>query len=177
MPQIKGAPVGLNKILESAYQSCMKDNGDAGKCSKIAYGAASKAGWKKEGDRWVKHPEGVDIFVEDKEVKIPEGMQGYEEYADDGRPEKSWWDKCIAVNKDKVKDVSAYCGFLWHRIVKGKGAAPAKVLEEDHTEEFEEKYALAPGDVHVPTAMPGFSIRGWDKKKKKYMFMVRKTNK
>ncbi len=54
-PQVKGGPKGLNHILESAYSSCMKKRKDKTKCSKIAWGAAKKAGWSQdEKGKWQK---------------------------------------------------------------------------------------------------------------------------
>jgi hypothetical protein len=54
MPQVTGGPDALNTLLESAYDKCIKDGGDETSCSKVAWSAAEKAGWKKYGDKWEK---------------------------------------------------------------------------------------------------------------------------
>jgi len=58
MPQVKGAPDALNNLLERVYQSCMNDKNNETSCSKIAWDAAKKAGWKKGSDgKWHKNSE------------------------------------------------------------------------------------------------------------------------
>jgi len=52
MPKVDGAPKHMNEILESAYATCKADGGDDEKCSKIAWGAAKKAGYVKSGGKW-----------------------------------------------------------------------------------------------------------------------------
>ena len=47
MPKIEGGPAALNTLLEEVYASCMLKNKNETKCSKIAWGAAEVAGWKK----------------------------------------------------------------------------------------------------------------------------------
>ena len=54
MPKFENAPDEMNSLMESAYASCMKDKGDEARCSKIAIGAAKKAGFYKSGKNWKK---------------------------------------------------------------------------------------------------------------------------
>ena len=56
MPQVEGAPKGLNKILEDIYQACMKEKGsNKDKCSRIAWEAAKNDGWRKnQKGEWTK---------------------------------------------------------------------------------------------------------------------------
>ena len=55
MPKIENGPAELNSLLESAYSECMKKSKNETKCSKIAWGAASNAGWhKNKQGKWVK---------------------------------------------------------------------------------------------------------------------------
>lgn len=68
MPQVEGAPKGLNDILESAYQSALKKYpGNKGKAAKIAWGAVKNAGWSKNKDgKWVKKKkEMADVTAKD----------------------------------------------------------------------------------------------------------------
>ena len=54
MPQVEGAPKGLNEILESTYQDCKKDKKlSEEKCSKVAWAAAKKK-YKKVGRKWIR---------------------------------------------------------------------------------------------------------------------------
>ena len=58
MPQVSGAPSGLNKILETVYESALKKfKGNKAKASKIAWGAVKNAGWHKSGGKWTKTKE------------------------------------------------------------------------------------------------------------------------
>lgn len=52
MPQVEGAPKGLNEILHSAYTSALKQGKDKDSASAIAW-AAAKEKYKKEGGNWV----------------------------------------------------------------------------------------------------------------------------
>ena len=55
MPQVSGVPKELNRLLESAYSSCMADKNNKALCSKISWGAARNAGWYKDKDgQWKK---------------------------------------------------------------------------------------------------------------------------
>jgi len=55
MPQVSDGPKELNDLLESVYSECMKKIKNETKCSKIAWGAASNAGWHKDKDgNWKK---------------------------------------------------------------------------------------------------------------------------
>lgn len=47
MPKIENGPAELNSLLESVYSECMKKRKNETRCSKIAWGAASNAGWHK----------------------------------------------------------------------------------------------------------------------------------
>lgn len=54
-PQVKGGPSGLNSLLEKVFKNCMKDKNNETSCSKIAWDAAKKAGWRKGPDeKWHK---------------------------------------------------------------------------------------------------------------------------
>ena len=67
MPQVPGAPEELNKLLEAAYQSALKEYKDKGKASAVAWAAAEKAGWKKNKDgKWVKERKN-----EENEITVP----------------------------------------------------------------------------------------------------------
>jgi len=58
MPKIENGPKERNSLLESAYSSCMLKYKNETKCSKIALGAASNAGWTKGKDgKWHKKSE------------------------------------------------------------------------------------------------------------------------
>lgn len=55
MPQIKGGPKELNRLLENVYQSCMKTKNNKTVCSKEAWAAAKRSGWSQGKDgKWVK---------------------------------------------------------------------------------------------------------------------------
>lgn len=67
-PEAGDAPEGVKKILKSVYSSVrskwVKDNPDdkesktnKASAAKQAWAAVHNAGWKKEGDKWVKHDE------------------------------------------------------------------------------------------------------------------------
>ena len=49
MPKIEDAPDAMNKIMEEAYQSAIKDGKTEEDAAKIAMAAAKKAGWHKDG--------------------------------------------------------------------------------------------------------------------------------
>lgn len=54
-PSVKGGPAGLNSLLEKVFTGCMKGGKGETVCSKIAWDAAKKAGWRKGGDgKWHK---------------------------------------------------------------------------------------------------------------------------
>jgi len=58
MPKIEGGPAALNTLLEEVYSSCMKTKKNETRCSKIAWGAAEAAGWKKnKKGEWKKKSE------------------------------------------------------------------------------------------------------------------------
>ena len=57
MPKIQGAPKELNDLLEKVFSECMLEKRDDVRCSKISFGAAENAGWKKNNDtgEWEKN--------------------------------------------------------------------------------------------------------------------------
>jgi hypothetical protein len=56
MPQVSDAPKELNDLLETVYQSALKQyDGDKGKASQASWAAAKKVGWEKDKDgKWNK---------------------------------------------------------------------------------------------------------------------------
>lgn len=54
MPQFGNAPAKMNEIMESVYNDCKKGGGSEEKCSRIAIGAAKRAGFAKVGKAWKK---------------------------------------------------------------------------------------------------------------------------
>ena len=82
MPQISGGPKGLNKILEGAYSGALGTSKDKGKASRIAWGAAKKAGWHKNKEgKWAKkkHETDTDFDIYTEDITLPEGMESYEQ--------------------------------------------------------------------------------------------------
>jgi len=78
MPQIKGGPKELNKLLERVYRQCMLTRKNETKCSKIAWGAAKNAGWYKDKDgKWKKRKKGKKqqsaIMLYERGMEIEEG--------------------------------------------------------------------------------------------------------
>lgn len=55
MPQVKGGPPEMNKLLEKVYQDCMKRHNDEKRCSTASWTAIENAGWRKNKEgKWVK---------------------------------------------------------------------------------------------------------------------------
>jgi hypothetical protein len=85
MPQVSGAPEGLNKILESAYASALKEyKGDKAKASQVAW-AAAKEKYEKVGGKWVlkKKEMSEEIEIDSfKEGDYPQGKFGPKELSE-----------------------------------------------------------------------------------------------
>ena len=116
MPQVKDAPEGLNKILESAYRSCMQKYKNEEKCSKIAWGAAKNAGWKKGNDgKWHK-----------------EDQQEYTFDSTDGACE--WLgveNETTSLEQGTVDDIYSAIAVIGDKFYKGK-YLPYKEIEKAH---------------------------------------------
>jgi hypothetical protein len=67
MPKVANAPKALNALLEKAYKGALKEyDNDKEKASKVAWAAAKSAGWKKDGDKWIKEKkEMADVSAKD----------------------------------------------------------------------------------------------------------------
>lgn len=103
MPQVKDAPQGLNNLLESVYQKNVADEG-AEKASKLAWGAAKKAGWEKSEDKWSKNEEEVNV-VKCSEIVLPKDMLAYEAIGDDeSEKNKRDIDETVDLGKVAIKE-------------------------------------------------------------------------
>lgn len=139
MPKVSGAPKELNNILESAYASAMKKYGDKEKASKIAWGAAKKAGWHKVGDSWTKGKNSEFIFSDKIEIKSRE-EEGEEQFFISGIVSSS--------NKDLGNDIVTKNALL--QLVDTLNTKNIK-LGYDHTEVLGGK----PTTVPIGTAVKG----------------------
>jgi hypothetical protein len=143
MPQVSGAPEGLNKILETAYAAALKEyKGDKTRASQAAW-AAAKAKYKKVGGKWVPKKAEMEEIVIDafKEGDYPQGKFGAKELSEI----ESTYDPTVYEAPIIVQHVSKYKGlpeipaFGWIGAVKKVGTH-LKLIASQFSDELKQWY-------------------------------------